>query len=263
MINFKSSYFVTRLISSIVMLPLMFFVWNGGWALISLICVFVFGMFYESLSMLILKNNKIKVNFHIIFLSLLGSSPLLLFLLNKQEFFFYILFYLVFFSILSIYFRLNLFSLFFILLIIFSGLAAILIADINSKIIFYLFILVFISDTSAYIFGNYLQGPKIFPNISPNKTWSGSISAILLSMIAALFFIKTENFFISAFIGTLTSILAQNGDLLESYYKRNYGYKDSGKIIPGHGGVLDRLDSLLINLPFYYILIYFDLFNLL
>ena len=262
MINFKSSHFVTRLISSIVMLPLMFFVWNGGWALISLICVFVFGMFYESLSMLILKNNKIKVNFHIIFLSLLGSSPLFL-LFYKQEFFFYILFYLVFFSILSIYFRLNLFSLFFILLIIFSGLAAILITDINSKIIFYLFILVFISDTSAYIFGNYLQGPKIFPNISPNKTWSGSISAILVSMIAALVFFKTENFLISAFIGILTSILAQNGDLFESYYKRNYGYKDSGKIIPGHGGVLDRLDGLLINLPFYYILIYFDLFNLL
>ena len=101
MINFKSSHFLTRLISSIIMLPLMFFVWNGGWALIALIFIFVFGMLYESLSMLILKKDQIRVNFIIIFLSLLGSFPLLLLFYNL-EFFFYTL--LLFYAILFLYF---------------------------------------------------------------------------------------------------------------------------------------------------------------
>ena len=108
-----------------------------------------------------------------------------------------------------------------------------------------------------------MQGPKLFPKISPSKTWSGSISAILVTMIVSIIFIDTQYFLHSLLIGIVTSILAQNGDLLESYFKRNHGYKDSGKIIPGHGGLLDRMDGLLINLPFYCVLINFEIFKVL
>jgi phosphatidate cytidylyltransferase len=112
--------------------------------------------------------------------------------------------------------------------------------------------LIFCSDVGGYIFGNLLKGPKLFPRISPKKTWSGALGAIcftvaggyILSMTPYydpkfLAFIPAPLFFV------LISVVAQAGDLLESWCKRQLNVKDSSQLIPGHGGVLDRVDSVL------------------
>lgn len=105
------------------------------------------------------------------------------------------------------------------------------------------------SDISAYIFGNLLKGAKLAPSISPGKTWSGFLSAIVMtfvvSYVAASLFNLPHILDISL-LGAVLSIVAHVGDLLESALKRHVKIKDSGTIIPGHGGVLDRIDALML-----------------
>jgi len=104
--------------------------------------------------------------------------------------------------------------------------------------------LVWISDIAAYIFGRLIGGPKIIPKVSPNKTWSGSISSLICCAIAGHFIFGSIQF------SLMMAIAAQAGDFFESYLKRKFGVKDSGNLIPGHGGMLDRLDSILFVLIF-------------
>lgn len=118
---------------------------------------------------------------------------------------------------------------------------------------FFLWILLIIwsSDTGAYFAGRALGGPKLAPSISPNKTWAGFIGGCITATIIGVvtgkylqnFYITPESMAITAFI---LSLVSHSGDLLESYLKRHYGVKDSGNFLPGHGGFLDRLDSLLL-----------------
>ncbi len=114
----------------------------------------------------------------------------------------------------------------------------------------FLFSIVIGADTLAYSIGSWLKGPKICLNISPNKTWSGAVAAVLIApliaLILALFFgVKASFLFIfSALILAISSVL---GDLIESYFKRKFGVKDTSNIIPGHGGVWDRSDALLLS----------------
>ena len=107
------------------------------------------------------------------------------------------------------------------------------------------------SDIGGYIFGNLIKGPRL-SKISPSKTYSGSIGSILLSCLTfslSLFYL-TGNFNYSIiFIAIFLSLACQVGDLFFSYLKRKAKIKDSGKILPGHGGVLDRIDGILIGVP--------------
>ena len=106
--------------------------------------------------------------------------------------------------------------------------------------------------TFAYLAGNFFQGPKILPSISPNKTWSGflggAISVVVFSIVFDKYFLISDSKIIvwSFFIGAVAHL----GDFTESYYKRLFGVKDSGNIIPGHGGLLDRADSFLSTVLF-------------
>ena len=105
-----------------------------------------------------------------------------------------------------------------------------------------------INDIAAYLIGKSLGGKKLAPSISPKKTWAGSIGGFCVTMIVTgitLWHINSAlPFSVLIFIAIL-NVIAQLGDLLESWVKRQFGVKDSGNIIPGHGGVLDRLDSML------------------
>ena len=118
--------------------------------------------------------------------------------------------------------------------------------------IIYILFIVWATDTAAFFGGNYLKGPKLMPKVSPNKTISGAISGLLgasiIGFISIVFIdgVKITSFVISSVI---LSVFAQAGDLFESKLKRVYGVKDSSNLIPGHGGVLDRLDSLLFVAP--------------
>jgi phosphatidate cytidylyltransferase len=124
-------------------------------------------------------------------------------------------------------------------------------------------VLTWASDTGAYFAGRAFKGPKLIPSVSPAKTISGSVGGVLLTIVACYLFVR---FLLKphaqlAFTpwGLLTfaigiSVAAQIGDLAESLFKREAGVKDSGSLLPGHGGALDRFDSLFFVLPVAYVL---------
>lgn len=106
--------------------------------------------------------------------------------------------------------------------------------------------LVWASDAAAYFFGRLIRGPRLLPKESPNKTWSGALSAVVVTagcgVLAARILGSDALPWVAA--GVLVSIAAQAGDLFESGLKRRFKVKDSGGILPGHGGLLDRIDGL-------------------
>ncbi len=114
------------------------------------------------------------------------------------------------------------------------------------------------TDTGAFVVGSWIGKNKMAPNISPNKTWEGCIGGVLFCLFIIFFynlwFLHLPTFAMLA-IGCIGSILDQVGDLVESYLKRWAGVKDSGKLIPGHGGILDRFDSLILVAPVVYYLV--------
>lgn len=117
----------------------------------------------------------------------------------------------------------------------------------------WLYAVVWATDIGGYVFGKVIGGPRLAPRISPNKTWSGAIGGLLLATVAAAGFVlavPAANLVSLSLAAIGVSIIAQFGDLLESAVKRHFAVKDSGSIIPGHGGVFDRLDGLLAAAPF-------------
>ena len=149
----------------------------------------------------------------------------------------------------------NFFSFLLLNLILLTCIISVYIFQTNNNILLYLIIINSISDVSAYVVGSLIKGPRLTPRISPNKTYSGSIAAIIGSVTFAMLFPLGENLFFSMIVGLFISIFGQLGDLLVSIYKRKQGFKDSGYIIPGHGGLLDRFDSLILNMIFIFLLI--------
>lgn len=115
-------------------------------------------------------------------------------------------------------------------------------------VIFWVVLVVIATDVGAYFCGRIIGGPKLWQRVSPNKTWAGLIGGMLLAALVSLVFSVLALGFIELFLAVLAAIVAvvaQIGDLSESAYKRHFGVKDSGSILPGHGGVLDRLDGML------------------
>lgn len=204
--------FGIRLLSSVVLLPLVSFIIFYGSYIFNFLLIF---SFLISLS----EWNKFKINYIIKFLGII---------------------FLLFSFYFTYLFRSN-----------------------NSSITDMYFFLVTIicisSDLGGYIFGNIFKGPKL-TKISPNKTISGVIGAYLLSLcFSYLFLILQKNLLIS-FIDLIiliifASSISQIGDLIISYLKRLSNLKDTGKIIPGHGGILDRIDGMIFAFPIVYLMI--------
>ena len=137
--------------------------------------------------------------------------------------------------------------------------------DNDEKGILFLFVIIICisTDIGGYVVGKIFKGPKL-TKISPNKTYSGMIGGYLLSIISISFFIKyskmlfNEDLFFSSkvFISIIfISSISQLGDILISYFKRLSKIKNTGKIIPGHGGLLDRIDGMIFAFPFSYVII--------
>lgn len=131
--------------------------------------------------------------------------------------------------------------------------------------VWYVFILAWVTDTFAYFSGVFLGKHKLIPEISPKKTVEGAIGGIIGCTIISCGYAYIFNpSFVkwSLFLGILGSILSQIGDLIASGIKRYLGVKDYGNLMPGHGGVLDRFDSILITTPVvYYFMIFFMKFS--
>ncbi len=133
----------------------------------------------------------------------------------------------------------------------------------SSAIVLAVFIMIWLNDTGAYVVGSWLGRKilpyKMFPRISPKKSWAGFVGGLVFTIISAIVFAECfseyyRRFDLNEMIGlaVIVSIFATWGDLLESLFKRTVGVKDSGNLIPGHGGILDRIDSLLLVAPVVY-----------
>jgi phosphatidate cytidylyltransferase len=135
--------------------------------------------------------------------------------------------------------------------------------DSINKVLFALFI-VWATDTGAYMIGRQIGRKKLMPKVSPNKTVEGFLGGILSAVLVAALYMLIDrqlttgySFFVTLGLVAIFSIFAQFGDLVESAIKRHFGVKDSGKLIPGHGGILDRFDSMIFVFP---IMHFFGLF---
>lgn len=117
----------------------------------------------------------------------------------------------------------------------------------------WLLLTIWATDSFAYFVGRAVGGPKLFPVISPKKTWSGALGGVfgaaLTGVVLHWAFQLSGSMLAIAVISASVSVLSQFGDALESTIKRDFNVKDSGKIIPGHGGLFDRLDGLLVTAP--------------
>jgi phosphatidate cytidylyltransferase len=134
--------------------------------------------------------------------------------------------------------------------------------DFAKLLIMGIFILIWVNDSFAYLVGKTIGKNKLFPSVSPKKTWEGTIGGLVFALIAAYIMAKYETHISLTqwlILAAVIVISGSLGDLLESKFKRAAGIKDSGAILPGHGGMLDRLDSLIFAAPFAYLTL--NIFN--
>lgn len=133
--------------------------------------------------------------------------------------------------------------------------AALALRDLSFAAILFPIALIIATDIGAYIAGRTIGGPKLIPAISPNKTWAGLGGGITAAIIVSLLlqhYVPYPNSILSATLAAIiVAIFAQAGDFFESWLKRKQGVKDSGTLLPGHGGLLDRLDGYIFVLPIY------------
>lgn len=131
----------------------------------------------------------------------------------------------------------------------------VLVRDLGPMPVFALLIAVWMTDICAYGAGRLIGGPKMAPTVSPNKTWAGLLGgmagAVATFIIFAHFTSGYENITNLIVLGIIIALVGQIGDLMESFLKRQAGAKDSGNLIPGHGGLLDRIDGLLLCAPIF------------
>ena len=131
--------------------------------------------------------------------------------------------------------------------------------DVGEGATLWLLIAIWATDTGAYLFGRAIGGPKLAPRISPQKTWAGLYGGALAAGVvggAVGFLTMPEHGALLAAAAMVVAVFAQAGDIAESALKRRFGRKDTSGLIPGHGGVMDRLDGLLFTAPFAAVMAY-------
>jgi len=128
--------------------------------------------------------------------------------------------------------------------------------DYNPNVLLGCFILIWVNDSFAYLVGKNFGKQKLFPSVSPKKTVEGFLGGLFFSCVASYFiseYTHTLSFTNWLILAIIISVFGTIGDLIESKFKRQAGVKDSGVIMPGHGGLLDRLDSIIFAAPFIYL----------
>ncbi|MFC1593015.1 phosphatidate cytidylyltransferase, partial [Candidatus Omnitrophota bacterium] len=134
-----------------------------------------------------------------------------------------------------------------------SYLVALIGLDSGRDWVFFALFTTFASDTAAFFTGRALGKHRLAPHISPGKTWEGAVAGVIGAIIVSLLFTLNTPlnlpllYWQAILLGLLVSVFGQLGDLVESMFKRNVGVKESGKLVPGHGGILDRTDSIVFT----------------
>ena len=197
--------------------------------------------------------------------------PILIFIVIKGSFYFLILLFICFFISFYEWQKMDVSKLIKLIGIIFLIFSFYAIYEIRTEYgdnywpFFIIFSISVATDTGGYIFGKLFNGPKL-TKLSPNKTYAGVLGGYTLSIILCLIILKNNlvnkeyliNFLIFVFF---ISSISQFGDILISYFKRLSKIKDTGKIIPGHGGLLDRIDGMIFAFPASYLIVLIDYFN--
>jgi len=223
----------TRILNGLLVLSIItfFYIYNFDYLFFILIIIFIFYDFYKSKFF----QYFLLIDFYLLF----AITSFIIYFFSNTILFQLLLFYL--FTILSVLTNLKLKNiLFIIILFLFLNLLFFSI-DFNRSLFFITIFISFINDSLAYLFGNLLKGPKIIPSISPKKTWSGTIISMTVSSFILM--ISGYNFLFSILI----SIMFFLGDIYFSIIKRSNHLKDFSNLIPGHGGFLDRLDSIIFS----------------
>ena len=215
-------------------------------------------------------------------LSSIIIAPIALFFIFKGsvffDFFLCVIFFVTVFEWLKMSKKLKMIKFFGILFLFLSILNAYFLRNTYGAEIFVFVILISIlTDLGGYIFGKIFKGPKL-TKISPNKTYSGAIGSFIVSLIGSLIYIEyisnssllsfqngyaphsIEHILLTLFIILVISLISQIGDLTISYFKRLAKIKDTGSILPGHGGLLDRIDGIIFAIPFSYIIFNFTIY---
>lgn len=208
------------------------------------------------------------------FLRLISSIILLMIVFFSLKFNFFLKLTLILFCLISIKEWINLneniyLKIFGTIFIIFSFLSIFILRSYENRLglffVVFIFLICISSDIGGYIFGKLFGGTKL-TTISPNKTYSGVIGAYMFSIILSyvLFFYKSKfnvlfelNYIVIFLLAAMLSTVSQIGDLIISYFKRRSNVKDTGNLIPGHGGLLDRIDGMLFVFPFFLIFLKF------
>lgn len=131
----------------------------------------------------------------------------------------------------------------------------------GAGLIFFLYFVIWMGDAAAFYFGSLFGKHQISKRVSPNKTWEGTLAsfftALLSALIAHYWFLEMFSLIQVLLLGALLNITGQSGDMIESMFKRSASMEDSSTLLPGHGGMLDRLDSIIFAAP---VLYYYDIF---
>lgn len=198
------------------------------------------------------KNSDLNLNTALTAISILTSIRLLLYLFNVNKFNF------------KIYTRYFLLFGYIVLPFILGNYVAMGVKGYNPKILISIIILIWTNDTFAYLVGKNIGKNKLFPSVSPKKTIEGFFGGLIFTIIGgallANYYIMSSKLHIWIVIAVIISIFSTLGDLIESKLKRVAGIKDTGNIMPGHGGILDRLDSIIFVIPFinlFYLILYY------
>ena len=125
------------------------------------------------------------------------------------------------------------------------------VARAGPELLLFSLVIIWVGDTAAYFVGRSIGRYKLAPKLSPQKTWEGTVASLIGSLLVALAFARWVPIPLGHLIGMAAAgnVFGQAGDLLESAYKRSAGVKDSGSLLPGHGGILDRIDALILAIP--------------
>ncbi len=266
--------FQLRFFSSILLiLPLVFLFSNNNFLFLFTIFLLISISLWEFLRLLSYRRNinfnndknlqfllsRQKISFFDIFLIFLVNFLILIFFLNSKNYFFLLPFMIV--ILLFLFLFKDLFKILGVLYLSSPFLVLIFLRNNENFERLFFFILYFsiLTDVFSYFTGKIFKGPKIYPKISAGKTISGSIGGLLIPCIfSVLIFHNSNNIFFIIFSSIFFSLVIQLGDFLESYFKRYCDVKDSSNLIPGHGGILDRLDGLILLILIIFILNQFN-----